>query len=148
MTCKRCHKDFSDEDPRCPRCGEPNPAASGLFQTSTVLISAEGADMVYRSVDEVPAQLRTKLLKSTNGANSATILIADRKGRKEIAKAMRNLPGPAQRRLRHAILGDRGPDAPSWLTTARKRAILAVLLIVALLVVAFVFTHRWDAPLR
>ena len=38
--------------------------------------------------------LRTRLLKSTNGANSATILIADRRGRKEISRAMRKLPVP------------------------------------------------------
>ena len=149
MNCKRCRKTFGPEEPRCPHCGEPNPASSGLFQTSTVLISASGKEQVYRSVDEVPAPLRTRLLKSTNGSNSATILIADRKGRKEIAKAMRNLPGPAQRRLRDTILGNEvPPEAPSWLTPARKRAILAVVLLAALLVVGTVFLHPWDAPFR
>ncbi len=147
MTCNRCHKDFSEEDLRCPHCGEPNPKASGLFQTSTVLISAEGERMVYRSVDEVPAQLRTRLLKSTNGGNAATILIADRKGRKEIAKAMRNLPGPAQRRLRNAILGDQAQGTPAWLSPVRKRAILALVLLLAFMVAAMVLTHRWDVPL-
>jgi predicted amidophosphoribosyltransferase len=98
MICKRCRKSFGANEALCPHCGEPKPESTGLFQTSTVLISAGGADLVYRSVDEVPARLRTQLLKSTNGANSATILIADQRGRKEIAKAMRKLPGPAQRR--------------------------------------------------
>ena len=144
MTCARCKKSFEPESAQCPHCGEPNPEYSGLFQTSTVLISTDGADMVYRSVEEVPASLRTRLLRSTNGANSATILIADQRGRKEIAKAMRNLPGPAQRRLMHSILGaEAAASALSWLTPARRRAILAVVLVLALAAIAFVFTRHW-----
>jgi hypothetical protein len=144
MNCTRCKKNYGTDVARCPHCGEPNPELSGLFQTSTVLISAGGADLVYRSLDEVPARLRTKLLKSTNGANSATILIADRRGRKEISKAMRNLPGPAQRRLMHSILGAGGAaQALHWLTPARKRAIVAAIAVVTLTLIALVFTHRW-----
>lgn len=144
MTCSRCNKSFQPEAARCPHCGEPNLAASGLFQTSTVLISSGGADLVYRSVDEVPAGLRSKLLKSTNGSNSATILIADQRGRKEIAKAMRNLPGPAQRRLMQSILGaGAAAQALNWLTPARKRAILAGVVVATLALITLVFTHRW-----
>ena len=143
MTCSRCKKNFEEGAPRCPHCGQPSSA--GLFQTSTVLISTGGADLVYRSVDEVPARLRTRLLKSTNGANSATILIADRRGRREIAKAMRSLPGPNQRRLMHAILGaDAAAHAMSWLTPARKRAILAVVTLLTLATIGIVFTHHWQ----
>ena len=142
MTCSRCKKTFEDGQSRCPHCGEPTP--TGLFQTSTVLISTGAADLVYRSVDEVPARLRTKLLKSTAGANSATILIADRRGRKEIAKAMRNLPGPHQRRLAHAILGSDAAPALSWLTPARRRAVLAVLILLTLTTIAIVFMHHWQ----
>jgi hypothetical protein len=144
MTCTRCKKNFGTEAARCPHCGEPNPESSGLFQTSTVLISAGGADLVYRSVDDVPAGLRTKLLKSTNGANSATILIADQRGRKEIAKAMRNLPGPTQRRLMHSILGsEAAAQALGWLTPARKRTIAAGIAVLTLGLITLVFTHRW-----
>jgi hypothetical protein len=144
MSCKRCRKHFAAEEARCPHCGAPNPSTSGLFQTSTVLISAGGADLVYRSVEEVPAKLRTLLLKSTNGANSATILIADQRGRKEIAKAMRNLPGLSQRRLVHSILsGDASRNALSRLTPAWKRGILAIIAALTLAVIAIVFGHRW-----
>lgn len=140
MTCKRCRKDYGAKEARCPHCGEPKPESTGLFQTSTVLISAGGAEMVYRSVEEVPARLRTQLLKSTNGANSATILIADQRGRKEIAKAMRKLPGPAQRRLIHSILGsETAPATMSWLTPTRKWAILAVVAAATIALVALVF---------
>jgi hypothetical protein len=110
------------------------------------LISAGGNEGIYRSVDEVPARLRTKLIKSTNGTNSATILIADRKGRKELAKAMRNLPGPAQRRFRNTILG---AQAGAGLRgVAPKRAVFAAVLVLMLLVIAAVFSHRWDVLFR
>ena len=144
MICKRCRKSLGEGEPRCPHCGEPNKAGSGVFQTSTVLISTGGADLVYRSVDEVPAALRTRLLKSTNGSNSATILIADQRGRKEIAKAMRNLPAPAQRRLMHSILGgDASPDSLRRLVPRWKWAILGFLGAMAAGLVAMVFLHRW-----
>src|SRR5690242_2424419 len=144
MDCKRCKKNITAGDTRCPHCGEPALQASGLFQTSTVLISAGGAYLVYRSVDEVPVRLRSKLLKSTNGANSATILIADQRGRKEIAKAMRNLPGPAQRRLMHSILGsDSSRSAMLWLTPRRKRVILAAVGALTCALIGLVFLHRW-----
>jgi len=140
MTCSRCKKNFADREAHCPHCGESSDA-SGLFKTSTVLISAGGSDLVYRSVDEVPDRLRTKLLKSTNGANSATILIADRRGRKEIAKAMRNLPGPTQRRWMQAILGaEAASTAMNWLTPARRRAILVVVTLFTLATIALLFT--------
>src|SRR5438309_6263601 len=127
MNCARCRKKLQADALRCPHCGHANPVVSGTFQTSTVLISAAGADRVYRSVEDVPARLRTKLLKSTNGANSATILIADQRGRKEIAKAMRNLPGPSQRRLLHSILGtDSSQTSPHWMTPVRKCTLVAL----------------------
>jgi hypothetical protein len=140
ITCKRCQKNIGSKDERCPHCGEPKPE-TGVFQTSTVLISAGGADLVYRSLDEVPTPLKTKLLKSTNGANSATILIADQRGRKEISKALRKLPGPTQRRLMHSIMGE--APASGWLTPLRKRVVVAVVTALALAIVLLVFLHRW-----
>jgi len=142
MTCRRCRKKFDEFETRCPHCGETNDHVSGMFQTSSVLISTSGTERVYRSVEEVPAALRTRLLKSTNGANSATILIADRRGRKEIAKAMRNLPGPTQRRWMQAILGaEAASTAMNWLTPARRRAILAVVALFTFATIALLFTR-------
>jgi len=142
MTCSRCGKGLKPEEPRCAACGAPNSEYSGLFQTSTVLISTDQSDLVYRSVDEVPAPLRTKLLKFTNSSNAATILIADQRGRREIAKAMRNLPAPAQRRLRNTILGGRVP-AGNPLHLRKKRIVLAVLMTLVLFAIALAFGHRW-----
>jgi hypothetical protein len=145
MNCAHCRKKFAADEPKCPYCGaERAEAGSGVFQSSTVLISAEGSETFYRSVDEVPDSLKTKLLKSTNSSNSATILIADRRGRKEIAKAMRSLPGTAQRRMLHSILGggESASSGPAWITPNRRKAILGVLLALALALVAFAFTRR------
>jgi hypothetical protein len=142
MTCPRCRKNIAQTAGRCPFCGEANPEASGLFQTSTVLISADGADLVYRSVDEVPSALRSRLLKSTNGNNSATILIADRRGRKEIARAMRKPPGPSQRRLVRTALRRPPVSRPqAWLRAHRREASWAVLAIFAALVIWLIAHH-------
>jgi hypothetical protein len=143
MTCSKCRKEFAASARSCPHCGTRNQIASGVFQTSTVLISAEGADRVYRSVEEVPVRLRNRLLKTTNGANSATILIADRKGRKEIDKAMRKLPGPAQRRLVHSALsGGQSVNPMAWLTPGVRKWIAAAVFLLAVLVTIAVFLYR------
>lgn len=145
IACTHCGKKFAEEQPVCPHCGRPNPGATGVFQTSTVMISTGGADQVYRSVEEVPARLRDRLLKSTNGSNSATILIADRRGRQEIAKAMKGLPGPSQRRLLHSILNSEASPGPlSWLTPARKKGIMAVVTFLALALTVIVFLYHWH----
>jgi hypothetical protein len=144
MTCNRCRKPFEREDSRCPHCGQTNAAKSGTFQTSTVLISARGSERVYRSVDEVPKRLRSRLLKSTNGSNSATILIADRRGRKEISRAMRKLPGPAQRRVLHSIFSAGATSgAIAWLTPKRRIAIMVFIALCCVALIGFVFMHRW-----
>jgi hypothetical protein len=129
MTCGGCGKDFDEAEARCPHCGEAQAGAKGLFQTSTVLISAGGADLVYRTVEEVPSGLRTRLLKSTSGGNSGIILIADRRGRKEIAKVVGELPG--------------GRKRAEWRTPGRKRGVAAVLVLLALALVVWAFARHW-----
>jgi predicted amidophosphoribosyltransferase len=141
MTCRNCRKKIEKTASQCPHCGQPTGIHSGTFQTSTVLISTLAEDHVFRTVDEVPPRLRTRLLKSTNGGNSATILIADRRGRTEIARALRKLPSPAQRKLRRTVLGV--PQPSSWMTPGRRKAIMAVVMFVCLVLIAFVFSHRW-----
>jgi len=142
-TCSNCRKSFDGHAASCPHCGQPNAGSSGLFQTSTVLISSGGADLVYGSVDEVPIPLRNKLLKSTNGQNSATILIADRRGRQEVAKAVHALPGSAQKRLMRSWLADPSAFAPSRMSAWRRGAILAVAALLGAAGIATAFLHYW-----
>ena len=68
-------------------------------KTSTIFISVGEKTQVFRSVEDVPPPLRKRLEQSTNGINSATILIADRRGREEILKAIRGLPSSVRSRL-------------------------------------------------
>jgi hypothetical protein len=145
MTCSRCGKSFDQEEARCPHCGEPQGDASGLFQTSTVLISTSGTDLVYRSVEEIPPGLRIRLLKSTSGGNSGTILIADRRGRQEIAKTMGKLPDRAPGPLAKAVPGDqKGSSRVGWLTRGQKRGMAAVVVLLALALVAWVLSGHWQ----
>jgi hypothetical protein len=141
MKCEGCHRDFAADEARCPHCDKPNPAVTGVYRTSTVLISKGGDGRVYRSVEEAPEDLRAQLRKSLKGSNSATILIADRRGRREIARALRDLPGAGRRR--QAIAGSLSPGAPRWLTPRRRAVIAAVLFALTLAVVALVFSVRW-----
>jgi len=147
MKCPRCRKEIAGQPATCPHCGAPAAVASGVFQTSTVLISTERADRVYRSVDEVPLRLRNRLLKTTNSANSATILIADRKGRKEIDKALRRTPGSVQRRLVQSIVGgEPSVDPLAWLTPALRKWIAAIVALLAVCVAVAVFLYKGYRP--
>ncbi len=123
MTCRNCREIYDGRRHRsCPFCGAPRPRSRPSFlKTSTILISRGARRNIYRSIEEVPAALRSKLLASTNGANSATILIADRKGREEIAKAVRRLPvKPAARGV---------PARPASAALRRAAGVLLALLV-------------------
>jgi hypothetical protein len=62
---------------------------SGTVKTSAIFIATGKTTKVYRTVDEVPLSLRKKLIQSTSGLNSATVLIADRKGAQRLIRAAR-----------------------------------------------------------
>jgi len=146
MNCRRCRKEFDEvEGLICPYCGAAHALAkSGVMKSSTILISVGETDAVYRSVKEVPAPLRRKLLKSTNGLNAATILIADRRGREEIARAIRNLPSSLQRRFLKPFR-EEPEGARAWLLRPRIKMTIACLLSAAsALAIWFMFTHKWS----
>lgn len=69
------------------------------IRQSTILIASGKRTNVYSSLDQVPPALKHKLMASTSGANSATILLADRAGREEIVRALRGMPSHIQARL-------------------------------------------------
>ena len=85
-------------------------------KTSTIFIAKRGQTQVYRSVGEIPAKLRKELEESTNSFNSATILIADRRGREEIVKALNGMPSSLRSRLANSLTprpaGERASGAP------------------------------------
>ena len=146
MVCRRCQRRFDDRASGvCPHCGEANPAAtSGIMKTSTILISDSRTDAVYRSVAEVPQRLRKRLLKYTSGMNSATILIADRRGKEELAKAIRRLPGNAQQKLLDAVFGQTSDAGLArFFRPYRRTALAAALAVLASAAIWLAVTHRW-----
>ena len=76
------------------------------LKSSTIFISVGNKTEVYRSVDDVPPPLRKQLEQSTNGIHSATILIADRKGKEEIVRAIRGLPSGMRSQLSSSLRQD------------------------------------------
>jgi hypothetical protein len=62
------------------------PAERGTIRTSSILIAAGQGFSVYRKLEEVPPELRSKLVKSTAGVNAGTVLIADRRGAQELLR--------------------------------------------------------------
>jgi hypothetical protein len=144
MKCRQCGKKFDAEDSlACPFCGAVPAGKSGVMKSSTILISAGETDAVYRSVKEVPAPLRRKLLRSTNGLNSATILIADRRGREEIARAIQNLPSSLQRRYLKPFREEQDGIREWLLRPSVKASIAGVLAAGSALLIWFLFTHKW-----
>jgi hypothetical protein len=125
MICPECNRKFDGAGGVCPRCA----VLKGVVKTSTILISAGETRTIYRSVEDVPDPLKRQLLRSTNGLNSATIVIADRQGRKEIAKAIRSLPAAERREL---------PESPAIeprklpLSVVRSVALILLIVVAAL----------------
>lgn len=113
MVCRRCGREYDEGGgPACPSCG-----GLGLLKTSAILIAAGGAAGVYHSLKEVPKPLRTRLLKSTTGVNSGTILIADRRGRQQLLRGLlQSILGEhnvERRRARHLLR-----QSIAWLAVA------------------------------
>ena len=81
------------------------------LKSSTIFISIGNRTEVYRSVADVPPRLRKRLEQSTNGMNSATILIADRRGREEIMRAIRAGSSNLKTRLTASLRDE--PPAPA-----------------------------------
>ncbi len=80
-------------------------------RSSTIFISTDAGTNVYRSVEEVPADLRRKLVQSTQSMNSATILIADKRGREELVRALQGRRNGIQCRLVNTIRSRQHPEA-------------------------------------
>ena len=72
-------------------------SVSGVLKTSAVLISARGESGFYRSLEEVPEPLRSRLIETTNSPNSGTIVIADRAGKEQISEAIARREAEANR---------------------------------------------------
>lgn len=83
------------------------------LKTSTIFIAKGDTTKVYNSLAEVPQALRKELEESTNGFNSATILIADRRGREEVRRALKGMPSALRTRFAPSLEALPPATAPS-----------------------------------
>jgi hypothetical protein len=81
-------------------------------RSSTIFIATGLGTQVFRSVDQIPPALRRKLQETTRGLNSATILIADKRGRDELVRALQGQPSDVHCRLAETIRSRQTQAAP------------------------------------
>jgi len=67
-------------------------------KTSTILVSTGGKLRSFRTLEEIPEQVRQRLIRSTSGPYSATLLIADEAGRQEVLRSLRGQPSAVESR--------------------------------------------------
>jgi hypothetical protein len=82
-------------------------------RSSTIFIGIGDETRVYRSVDQVPPELRRKLRESTRSMNSATILIADKRGRQELVRALQGRASDVQCRLAKSLRVQAAAEQPA-----------------------------------
>ncbi|MDX2180638.1 MAG: hypothetical protein SFV18_13660 [Bryobacteraceae bacterium] len=86
------------------------------LRCSTIFVSEGTATRVVHSFDDLDSEVRQRLLRTTTGHAAATIFIANRGGRRELAKRLRGLPSRVRTRLEDS------PMMPPPETPAPKRA--------------------------
>ena len=85
---------------------------------SAILIASGGGIQTYDSLDEVPYELKRRLVESTVSPNSATLLIADKRGRRHLAEARAGRGGVSvETEARRAMVATRFP----WTEAIQRR---------------------------
>ncbi len=92
-------------------------------RSATIFIASGEKTRMYRSVDEVPPELRRKLIETTRGMNSATILIADKRGREELVRALQGRRSDVRCRLVDTLRSKQPEPSRAWNMLASLRSI-------------------------
>ncbi len=142
MTCPRCQASVDQSDRSCANCGlRLRRSVSGVMKTSAVLIASREESGFYRSVQEVPEPLRTRLKETTNGANAGTILIADRAGKERLTEAFARRE--AQAKLPVSVAQAEQAVEPGVLHSPWVKWVALLLVIALTATVAAIFEIRW-----
>ena len=91
--------------------------SSYTLKSSTVFVSVGGDTQVFRSVDEVPAELKMHFERSKGRLRPRTLLIADPAGREEILRSLQGLPSPLKPRWSGESLNPTRSSLPVGLLT-------------------------------
>ena len=84
-----------------------------VHRVSTIVIGESDRTRVFHSMDEMPAELRKRLQKVVASESSATLLIADERGRQEIMHKLDGGESPLNSRLIESIIRQRrGLEVP------------------------------------
>ena len=62
---------------------------TSTYKTSTIFVATGQQTRVFRSIDDVPASLRKKLNENIAGPNCRTLIVADRRGREYLFRALK-----------------------------------------------------------
>ncbi len=117
-------------------------------KTSTIFIAKGGKTQVFHSVNDLPSRLRKELEESTNSFNSATILIADRRGREEIVRALNGMPSSLRTRLASSLAPKKkaaeesSPEMAPWNRFLRRNWVEILLPGAVGLIVWLAFNYR------
>jgi hypothetical protein len=65
---------------------------SVTLKTQTIFVAFGRHTFVYKSLEDMPRDLKKKLVRKTTNSASATILIADRRGKEELLRAIQGAP--------------------------------------------------------
>jgi hypothetical protein len=65
------------------------------LKTPVVWVGTNDRLQVFQGLEQVPPRLRKRVVRSTQSDEALTILIADKKGRNEIVRALRGEPAPS-----------------------------------------------------
>src|SRR5687768_15131731 len=110
------------------------------IKISTVFVSTKSDLRVYQSLDDVPPELRKKMDPTKGGSRSATILIADRRGREELVRAI----GGESSNLPLRVMKTRKRQKNGTLTAAAAKRYRLELILVTILALLLWLVTMWK----
>jgi|SRR4051794_29367551 hypothetical protein len=75
------------------------------YKTSTILVSMGRRMRVFKSIEEMPDGLKKRVTENMSGPNSRTLVVADRRGREYLLKALKRA-GEASVEKRKKVYSD------------------------------------------